>query len=152
VQRGVAQLPNVAVVETSIYMVPAATFPTYFTREEALATAQAHLDIALFASRVAPPLQITARYVGEEPYCPVTEAYNQAMRDILPVRGIQLKIIPRVTTSSGRIISASTVRECIRQDDWESLRELVPDTTWEYLRSPRATDIILKIKKSKSRH
>lgn len=152
VSRGLAHLPNVAVVETGIYMVSAATFPTYFTREEELAAAQAHLDIALFAGRIAPALGIAARYVGEEPYCPVTEAYNQAMRDILPAHGIRLKIIPRVCAPSGRIISASTVRECIRKDDWESLRELVPDVTWDYLHSPRAADIIRKIKTSQSRH
>jgi [citrate (pro-3S)-lyase] ligase len=152
IRCGLAHLSNVTVVDTGIYMVSAATFPTYFTREEHLATAQAHLDVALFAQTIAPALNINARYVGEEPYSAVTEAYNQAMRDILPKRGISLKVIPRFTAPSGRIISASIVRESIRQDDWKGLRELVPDVTWEYLTASSHADIIQKIKTSHSRH
>jgi len=152
VRRGTAHLRNAVVIETSNYIVSTATFPTYFTREEHLATAQAHLDVALFAQKIAPALNINARYVGEEPYCPVTEAYNQAMRDILPSRGIRLKIIPRFHAESGEIISASTVRDCIRRDDWDMLRELVPDVTWNYLRSPEQASLLAKIKASSSRH
>ena len=152
VRRGLSHLSNVAIVDTGIYMVSAATFPTYFTREEQLAAAQAHLDVALFAQTIAPALSINARYVGEEPYCAVTEAYNRAMKDILPGRSISLKVIPRFTAPSGRIISASTVRECIRHDDWQALRELVPDVTWDYLRAPTTSGIIQRIKSSDSRH
>ncbi len=151
VRRGLAHLPNVAVVPTGLYMVSSATFPTYFTREEHLADAQAHLDISLFAQRIAPRLGITRRFVGEEPYCAVTEAYNRAMRDILPGAGIEITVIPRFE-AGGQIVSASTVRAMIRQDDWEGVHSLVPDVTWDYLHSPRAADIIRKIKASDSRH
>lgn len=152
VQRGTSHLANVAVVDTDRYMVSAATFPTYFTREEHLANAQAHLDVALFAQRIAPALDIRMRFVGEEPYCPVTEAYNRAMREILPRWGIEFEMIPRFTTPDGRIISASTVRECIRKNDWDALRSLVPDVTWEYLRAPEQAALLEKIRKSTSRH
>jgi len=152
VTRGTAHLKNVAVVETGSYMVSAATFPSYFTRDIDVAPAQAHLDIALFAQQIAPALSINARYVGEEPYSDVTEAYNQAMRDILPSYGIQLTIIPRFTTSQGKIISASSVRKCISLDDWDCVRTMVPDVTWEYLRSPEHASIIEKIKASSEKH
>jgi [citrate (pro-3S)-lyase] ligase len=84
VQTGVADLPNVVVVPGGPYIISAATFPTYFTRQENQVTAQTRLDITLFASRIAPALGVTVRYVGEEPYCPVTAAYNAAMNEILP--------------------------------------------------------------------
>lgn len=151
VKRGIAHVSNAVVVPTGIYMVSSATFPTYFTREEHLAFAQARLDISLFAARIAPRLGIRVRYVGEEPYCKTTEAYNQAMRDILPAAGIAHKVLPR-HSAGGRIVSASTVRECIRNDDWKGVRSLVPDVTWDYLVSPEHADIIEKIISSDSRH
>ena len=49
----------------------------------------------IFAQRIAPELNITARYVGEEPNDKTTMAYNQAMSEILPGNGIELYIIPR---------------------------------------------------------
>lgn len=152
IRRGTAHIHNLRVVETGNYMVSSATFPTYFTREEHLADAQAHLDISLFTQKIAPALGIAARYVGEEPYCAVTEAYNRAMRDILPKAGVSLKILQRYTGPDGQPISASTVRDLIRADDWEKIRALVPDVTWEYLRSPEHQDIIDKIRASHSRH
>lgn len=151
VRRGLAHVKNAVVVPTGIYMVSSATFPTYFTREESLAAAQARLDISLFADRIAPRLGIKARYVGEEPYCETTEAYNQAMHDILPGAGIAHRILARHEVD-GRIVSASTVRECIRNDDWKCVRTLVPDVTWDYLVSPEHADIINKIKNCVSRH
>lgn len=151
VTRGVADLPNVVVVPTGIYMVSSATFPTYFTREGQLAAAQAHLDIALFAGRIAPRLGIKARYVGEEPYCVTTEAYNHAMRDLLPPAGVRHIVIPRLE-SAGAAISASSVRDLIRRDDWEGVRALVPDVTWNYLRSPERAGLIARIRASDSRH
>ena len=152
IRRGTSHIHNLRVVETGNYMVSSATFPTYFTREEQLADAQAHLDIALFAQKIAPALGIVARYVGEEPYCAVTEAYNRAMRDILPKAGVSLKILPRYVGPDGIPISASTVRDLIRSGDWDKIRPLVPDVTWEYLRSPANQSIIEKIKASHSRH
>jgi len=151
VKRGIAHISNAVVVPTGIYMVSSATFPTYFTREEHLAAAQARLDISLFASRIAPRLGISVRYVGEEPYCETTEAYNQAMRDILPAAGIEHRVLPRHQVG-GRVVSASTVRECIRKDDWDGVHALVPDVTWDYLISPAHVDIIEKIRNSDSRH
>lgn len=151
VKGGLSHLKNVIVVPTGIYMVSSATFPTYFTREERLVEAQTRLDISLFAKRIAPALGIVRRYVGEEPYCAVTEAYNQAMRELLPESGIGFNIINRIT-SNDIVISASTVRECIRNDDWEGVRALVPDITWEYLRSPSRSGLMEKIKRSPGRH
>jgi [citrate (pro-3S)-lyase] ligase len=96
VKAGVADLPNVAVVPAGNYIISSATFPTYFTREQDKVVAQTRLDIKLFADKIARSLGITARYIGEEPYCPVTNAYNQAMLDILPQYGIDIKVMARI--------------------------------------------------------
>lgn len=151
IQEGVAKFDNVVVVPGGKYIISAATFPGYFTRGDETVTAQTQLDITIFAKYVAPALGITSRYVGDEPYCAVTKAYNQAMFDILPDYKIDVREMPRVGMN-GNYISASRVRELIRQDGWDEIRTLVPDTTYQFLRSPEAIPVIEKIKNSQSRH
>lgn len=51
-------------------------------------------DITLFAQKIAPHLNITYRFVGEEPEDSVTNEYNLAMKRILPKKRIQLVEIP----------------------------------------------------------
>lgn len=151
VREGVADLANVAVVEGGKYIISAVTFPTYFTREEERVTAQTRLDISLFAHQIAPRLNITDRYIGEEPYCPVTAAYNEAMLDILPPAGVAVHLVPRITVG-GEIVSASSVRALIRTDDWTHLEKFVPPVTLAYLQSENARSILEKIRDSDSRH
>ena len=151
VREGVADLANVAVFPAGNYIISAATFPTYFTRDADQVVAQTRLDIEVFATRIAPPLGIKSRYVGEEPYCEVTNAYNQAMRDILPGHGIAVRMIERVGMD-GDIISASKVRDMIRKNDWEGIERVVPASTYRYLISGAAKEIVAKIQNSDSRH
>ncbi len=151
VEAGTADLKNVLVVSGDKYIISAATFPTYFTREEDKAAAQAHLDIALFAANIAPKLDIAVRYVGEEPYCPVTRVYNQAMLDILPEKGVKVRVMPRVA-ADGEAVSASRVRELIREGRMDELSALVPETTLSYLLAKENEDILARIRSSRSRH
>lgn len=151
VKAGVADLPNVAVVSGGKYIISSATFPTYFTRIENQVEAQTRLDITLFASRIAGQLGIVTRYAGEEPYCPVTNAYNQAMQETLPAHGVQLKVIPRIAIA-GDIVSASKARDMIRHNDWEGLTRVLPETTLEYLKSEESLPVREKIKLTDSRH
>lgn len=151
VREGVADLTNVAVFPAGNYIISSATFPTYFTRDADKVTAQTRLDIEVFAARIAPSLGIKLRYVGEEPYCEVTNAYNQAMFDILPKHGIAVRVIQRVGVD-GDIISASKVRDMIRKNDWIGIERVVPASTYRYLLSDAAKEIVAKIQKSDSRH
>jgi len=151
VQAGVAGYDNVVVLPGGKYIVSAATFPGYFTRGDETVAAQTKLDATIFAKYIAPAMGITHRYVGDEPYCAVTRAYNQAMLAILPQYDITVHEMPRIGIN-GSSISASRVREALRQDEWDEIRTLVPDTTYQYLRSPEAFPIIEKIKTSQSRH
>lgn len=151
VQEGVADLSNVAVVSAGPYIISQATFPDYFTRQENVAMAQTQLDAAIFGSGIAPETGITVRYVGEEPACPVTEQYNQTLSRVLPSYGIELRIIQRVTVN-GDFISASKVRDMIRQDNWTAIARVVPTSTYEYLVSDAAEPVIARIKSVHSRH
>lgn len=151
ITEGVADLANVAVVEGGKYIISAATFPTYFTREQDHVTAQTRLDAVLFARQIAPRLGITDRYIGEEPYCPVTAAYHEALREILPAAGVTVHTMPRIAVA-GEIVSASKVRDLIRAEDWAGLERLVPSVTLEYLRSAQNSVILDKIRSSDTRH
>lgn len=132
-RRNLANLPNIAVCPTGDYLISAATFPTYFLKDqENAAFHSAELDLKLFAERFAAPLGITLRFVGEEPLCPVTRAYNRQMLDLLPGWGVQPVVLPRLEEGGGPI-SASRVRELFRQGELEALRPLVPGETYRYL-------------------
>lgn len=151
VREGTRDLPNVLVVPSGKYIISDATFPTYFIRDEDKDVAQTRLDVTLFAAEIAPRLGITARYAGEEPYCPVTKAYNQAMLDILPKYGLAVKVMERIE-ANGEIVSASKVREAIKKNDWETIQRLVPVNTYQYLKHPSTQVIIEKIQQSSTRH
>lgn len=151
VQEGLADLQNVLVLPGGKYVISAATFPGYFTRGDATVQAQTRLDATIFGRYIAPALGLTCRYVGEEPYCAVTKAYNETLMKVLPQYGVQVRLLPRVT-EGGQIISASHVREAIRTENWETVRCMVPDSTYRYLTSTAASAVLSKIRGSHTRH
>ena len=151
IKEGLAGYSNIAVVPGGKYIISAATFPGYFTKGQQTVAAQTRLDATIFAYRIAPELGVTVRYVGDEPYCPVTNAYNQALQEILPANGIAVKVMPRLAVA-GEAVSASRVRELIRQGDWEAIRLLVPDSTYRYLVSPEAAAVLANIRQNNTRH
>jgi [citrate (pro-3S)-lyase] ligase len=152
VEEGTRDMDNVRVHPGGPYIISNATFPTYFVRDEGEATRiHAGLDVHIFGSRIAPLFGIRRRMVGQEPYCPVTAAYNEAMKNILPSYGVQVEEIPRLE-KGGKAVSASTVRELIRQDRLDEVRPLVPDTTWNYLISEESAPVREQIRRESRRH
>lgn len=145
VRKGTADLKNVKVVSGGDYIISNATFPTYFIKGTEALDAQTKLDATVFAECIAPALGIHIRFVGEEPTDNTTNAYNSALAKVLPMNDMDFQIIPR-KASHGNIISASKVRAALAEDNWELVEEFVPPTTLAYLRSPRGTAIIEKIK------
>ncbi len=137
IRRGTEDIANCYVYESDLYLISRATFPAYFIKDTAHAEeVKADLDIEFFAGRIAPALGITARFVGEEPLDEVTRAYNERMKELLPQRGIRLEEIPRLKTGEGNdaeAVSASRVRALIKEGKTESIRELVPETTYEII-------------------
>jgi [citrate (pro-3S)-lyase] ligase len=146
VRRGVEDLDNVTVLDTSSYAVGAATFPTYFLkRDDPVARLQMELDATLFAARVAPALGVSARFVGTEPTCAMTAAYNAAMRRILPAHGVALREIERVD-AGGRPISASRARALLARGGTEGLEHLLPRVTRRWLEGDEARAVIARLR------
>ena len=147
VRQGTAHIQNVVLHDSGPYIISNATFPSYFLKDEtAVIEGHARLDLAVFA-KIAQALNITARYVGEEPTSQVTGLYNTIMARELPKQGITCHIIPRLQ-SQGKAISASTVRVALQNGDLETLKTLVPPTTYAYFTSPQAAPVLEKIQKA----
>ncbi len=156
IKKGTAHLKNVLILSTGPYIVSGAIFPDYFIKNESsnlISEKQAEIDIKIFADYIAPVLNIKKRYVGTENYCPITAAYNDAMKKILPQAGIQVVEILRITSGDDKnYISASKIRKAIKEDKLHEYLDFLPEVTQEFLLSQEAKPIIEKIKKNESRH
>jgi len=129
-EDGTRHLANVVVLDTSRYAVSAATFPSYFLRQDDdRARLQMEVDARLFGQHLAPAAGITRRFVGHEPYCPTTAAYNRAMAAVLPEYGVELVEIERAQGGDGRFVSATRVRAALAAGDMDTVARLVPATT-----------------------
>jgi [citrate (pro-3S)-lyase] ligase len=132
-----AHLDNVAVVPTSAYIISSATFPSYFIKDKLHSlNINCKLDITLFATKIANPLGINIRFVGTEPYCPVTDSYNEQLWSTLPKYGIEFSQLSRFEIN-GRAVSASMVRELLDKGRMDDIRLLVPSATYKYLKDVR---------------
>lgn len=129
-RQGTAHIRNLALHETGHYLVSTATFPRYFLKEkEKAGQISCELDLSIFAEHFAPALGIRCRFVGTEPFDPVTLSYNRQMKEYLPRHGIEVIEVPRVQ-ENGAAVSASRVRALMQQGDLEQIRPLVPATTF----------------------
>lgn len=149
VMEGTAHLKNIRYHDSGPYIISNATFPSYFQKDEqAVIESHAMLDLTVF-TKIASALGINRRYVGEEPTSLVTGIYNQIMSEKLPENGIECVIVPR-KENKGAVISASTVRQALKEENWPLLEELVPETTLNYFKSPDARPVIDKIQASEN--
>lgn len=132
-KRNCKDFCNVKVLPSGNYMISSITFAEYFNKkmlqEQKINPV---MDIQLFAYFIAPLLNIRYRFVGEEPFDRVTAQYNKAMREWLPLYGIELIEIPRFKLDD-TLISATTVRKYIKTQEWDKVKELLPSKTYEYL-------------------
>jgi cytidyltransferase-like protein len=118
VREGTKDLEHVTVVPSGDFILSQLTFPEYFMKvEDEDLEYNTEYDITLFAEEIAPRLNITVRFVGEEKADEVTNRYNLAMKKILPKHGIRIVEIPRKVISDGKQpISATKVREILEKN------------------------------------
>lgn len=157
IRKGIAHLPNVVMVKGDEYIVSSTTFPNYFLKNESpdmVTQKQAELDIRLFCEHIVPVLGIQSRYVGTEDYCATTKLYNRVMRDLLPANNITFIEVPRkkISVLDEGFISATKVREAIRDGRESELNGLLPETTLDYIRSEAFCVVRKNIQEMVSRH
>lgn len=133
VEMGCRDLPNVTVCSTGSYAVSSATFPTYFLKEISMATdTQIMLDLHLFATHIAPTLNVQVRFVGSEPTDVLTQRYNELMKEYLPTQGIEVKEVSRLHQDNVHV-SASALRECLKAHSLQKASALAYPTSIPYL-------------------
>lgn len=152
VKKGTAHLSNVKICNGTEYMISSATFPNYFLRKEDDSLIEyTKLDASICGQQFGKKLNIDRRYVGEEPYCKVTNTYNETLKEILPQYGMELVVVPRKEIGN-RAISASYVRALLKEERYEEIKKLVPKSTYEFLLSPEGKEIGEKLKLSNAPH
>jgi len=125
VRASLEGMPNLAVTGTGAYLISSATFPDYFLKDKSRSgQVWTELDAAVFC-RLAQRLGIVCRFVGTEPFCPVTASYNRTLARVLPQHGVELVELPRLERD-GTAISATAVRALVKNGRWEDIRSLVP--------------------------
>ena len=149
VKEGTSDLANVIVHQTRDYLVSPATFPSYFLKEKHLALqVNCQLDIALFLDYIVPALGITCRFVGTEPFCKTTEAYNRQMRTMLQAKGIDFVELKRKEHEDVPI-SASRVRNLMALGRFGEIEALVPRSTYEFILSSQGQAIVAQMEMEK---
>lgn len=152
VKKGVSHLKNVKVIPGGEYIISSATFPSYFLRKkDDVLNAYTSLDANIFGKYFANKFNIKKRYVGMEPYCEVTRAYNNALKNILPNYGVEIIEVERKEFNKIPI-SASKVRELIKENNISTIEKIVPKVTYEFLNTEEGVKIREKIKESNSPH
>lgn len=152
VKKGTAHLGNVKVIPGGEYIISQATFPSYFLRQEDdMLKAYTSIDAGIFGRYFCKKLNINRRFVGEEPYCKVTNAYNEALLKELSKFNVELTKIPRKEMEE-EAISASRVRRLIKEGNLKMIKDLVPKVTWEFLNTNEGEEIVERIKESDSPH
>ena len=148
IKEGTAHLSNIIYHDTGPYIISSSTFPSYFQKDEKdVIESHANLDIEIFV-KIAKVLDISARYVGEEPTSLVTGIYNQLMEKKLPENGINCVVIKRKEILGGNgVISASEVRKKIKEGKINDIKNMVPDCTYKFFSSDEGKNVVDKIKK-----
>ncbi|MDR0807120.1 MAG: [citrate (pro-3S)-lyase] ligase [Enterobacteriaceae bacterium] len=138
VRAGIADIDRVILHAGSDYILSKATFPAYFLKDQGIVDeCYTALDLMLFRQYIAPALGINHRFVGTEPFDAVTAKYNRdmaywlsdAQSDAPPITVVE---IPRIEKFDAAI-SASRVRKLLDEGNWALIRELVPETTFNFL-------------------
>lgn len=136
VQLGTADMLNVRVVPSGAYNISKSAFAQYFEKDARIEQVESmEYDIRIFCEVIAKAMHISCRFAGEEPTDVVTAAYNDTMRTILPQYGVEFCEIPRLKLENrDEVVSATKVRECLENGDWETLTYLLPESGYEYLK------------------
>ena len=124
---------RVVIVPSGKFIISSVTFSEYFNKSEI----QDHeidpsMDVTVFAREIAPCMHITKRFAGEEPNDSITRQYNETMARILPEYGIEFIEIPRAEVGD-EAVSASHVRKLLEDKEFQKIRCLVPEATYDYL-------------------
>lgn len=129
VEEGTKDIPNIMVVPSGDFILSENNYPEYYSGQwDARAPVNAEYDITVFADYIANPLHITHRFAGAGPKGRIKKVYYEAMRKILPQKGISFIEIPKMKQNDN-IVSTSMVQNYLACKEYDKALELVPEST-----------------------
>ena len=131
--KSITHLKNIHVLNSTVYIISRATFPTYFLKNEEHSAIYTELDISIFKKYFMPIFEIDYRFVADEPLDKLTDTYNKTMKHIL---GENLIMIDR-KKHGNKVISASYVRSLAKEKRYDEIKEVVPNETYKFLISKK---------------
>lgn len=132
VELGTKDLKNIKIFPSGKWIISQFTFPEYFFKEtKNNITITPYLDTNLFKV-IASELNISVRFVGEEPKDNITRQYNEAMKKEFYKTSIKLYEIPRKRIN-GNFVSASIVRKLLKEHNYKKIKKYVPESTYDYI-------------------
>ncbi len=130
--EGTRDLPNVKIVPGGPFQATRNVFREYFVKVRPTDMREsATVDTLIFAEIIAKRLGITRRFLGDERHNPKMQFFNELMKEMLPLYGIEVIELPRAQ-AGGRAISASLARNAAAEGDRETLLANIPETTLRF--------------------
>lgn len=141
---------RIKVLKGGQYIISRGTFPTYFIkRKDEMLEVYTELDAKIFGEKISKDLSIDIRFLGSEPKDVVTSQYNQSLKKILENNNIMVRIINRIE-SNDKPISASYVRQLLKENKINEAYTLLPRSTIEFLKSQNGIEVIDTIQNQKN--
>lgn len=133
VKKGLEDLKGVKVIPSSRYIISSATFPTYFLKkEDDMLKEYINLDTEIVA-KICKKLNVKTRFLGTEPIDNITKMYNEKIISVFNCNNIEVSIVDRLMIGNN-IVSASSVRTLLANKDFDSIKDIVPLTTYNFLK------------------
>lgn len=144
-ERELQDYNRVTLIKSGPYIISRGTFPTYFIKKkDEMLDIYTELDGSIFAKKISKDLEIDIRFFGEEPIDLVTLNYNNTLKKILEDSSISVKIIERKQLDT-TVISASYVRNLLKDNNIEEAYKYLPVATINYLQTKEGKKIIKKL-------
>jgi [citrate (pro-3S)-lyase] ligase len=145
IKKATQHLENVIVLPTLSYLVSKLSFPKYFLKEDQLINEEQTLvDVLVYKKYYRKIFTINKRYLGEEPYSFNTNKYNETLVNYL---NGHIEIVKR-KEHLNKPISASLVRQLIKSEHLNRIREYVPQATMNYFETEKGKKTIKRIQSS----
>lgn len=141
---------KVVVVLGGPYIISQATFPTYFIKRlDETTEIYTELDANIFAQKIAVDLDISVRFVGDEPIDRLTAEYNNKLLKSTENMKMRLEKIDRIKDNE-EYISASKVRRFIKEGNLDKAFSMLTNSSIDFLKTDEGQKIIEKIQRKES--
>ena len=140
VRRNVNRFKNVFVIPSENYFASKQYFPEYSSKllNGKLNNFVAYQE-AVSSSYLYKYLNISIRFMGEENDDEVTNEYNKVVSKCCKSNGVELVIMPRYTFD-GVVISGSSARKAMKEQDYIMMKKLLTEETIEYFKEEMSHD------------